>query len=87
MTRLDSAMIAAAPRVRQRFTISGVVQGVGFRPFVYSLALRHGLAGFVGNDSSGVFVEVEGPPEAIAIFQAGLVDHAPPLAHLSLIHI
>ena len=85
MPRLDSAMIAAAPRARQRLTISGVVQGVGFRPFVYGLALEHGLAGFVGNDSSGVFVEVEGTTEAIAAFRAGLVEQAPPLAHIERI--
>jgi hypothetical protein len=46
--------------IRQRLLITGVVQGVGFRPFVYGLALRYGLTGFVGNDSGGVFVEIEG---------------------------
>ena len=59
-----------------------MVQGVGFLLFVYSLALQHGLRGFVGNDSSGVFVEVEGPIEAIAAFEPGLAEQAPPLAHV-----
>ena len=82
MTVLPFETQANAPRARSRFIVSGVVQGVGFRPFVYGLAVQHGLAGFVGNDSSGVFVEVEGPPEAIAAFRAGLVEQAPPLAHI-----
>ena len=73
------------PARRRRFVVSGVVQGVGFRPFVYNLAVQHGLAGFVGNDSSGVFVEVEGLAEAIAAFRAGLVEQAPPLAHIERI--
>ena len=82
MTVLHSVTQANAPRARRRFVVSGVVQGVGFRPLVYNLAVQHGLAGFVGNDSSGVFVEVEGLTEAIAAFRAGLVEHAPPLAHV-----
>ena len=85
MTVLPSVTQANAPRARRRFVVSGVVQGVGFRPFVYNLAVQHGLAGFVGNDSSGVFVEVEGLTEAIAAFRAGLVEQAPPLAHVERI--
>ena len=50
-------------QTRLRLRITGVVQGVGFRPFVYGLAQRYGLTGFVGNDSNGVFVEVQGTPE------------------------
>ena len=45
---------------RVRINVTGVVQGVGFRPFVYGLATRLGLAGLVGNDSAGVFIEIEG---------------------------
>ncbi len=47
-------------RVRTLVRVEGIVQGVGFRPFVYSLATRLGLAGRVGNDLAGVFAEVEG---------------------------
>jgi hydrogenase maturation protein HypF len=65
---------------RQRLHVRGIVQGVGFRPFVYALAQRHGLAGFVGNDSSGVFIEVEGTAAALAAFGAGLRGETPPLA-------
>ncbi|GAB4417941.1 MAG: carbamoyltransferase HypF [Anaerolineae bacterium] len=67
---------------RQRLTVTGVVQGVGFRPFVYGLAARYGLTGFVGNHSGGVFIEVEGPEAELAAFQRDLVNQAPPLAHI-----
>lgn len=67
-------------RARSRIRVEGVVQGVGFRPFVYSLALRHGLAGVVGNDAGGVFVEVEGDPAALGRFREALEREAPPLA-------
>ena len=49
-------------QVRQHFTVTGVVQGVGFRPFVHRIASELGLAGFVGNDSGAVFLEVQGVP-------------------------
>jgi [NiFe] hydrogenase maturation protein HypF len=66
--------------VRSRIRVTGIVQGVGYRPFVYGLAHRLGVRGFVGNDSDGVFAEVEGPPDAVAAFVAALRDEAPPLA-------
>ena len=62
--------------------VTGTVQGVGFRPFVYSLATRLGLSGFVGNDSGGVFAEVEGTPAAVAEFLAAVARDAPPLARI-----
>jgi hydrogenase maturation protein HypF len=60
--------------------IEGVVQGVGFRPFVHALATRLGLAGHVGNDAAGVFVEVEGTRAAAGEFLAAVRGEAPPLA-------
>ncbi|SDX98944.1 hydrogenase maturation protein HypF [Amycolatopsis xylanica] len=66
--------------VRLAIRVSGVVQGVGYRPFVHALATRLGLAGHVGNDASGVFIEVEGVDEAVDVFVAGLRSEAPPLA-------
>jgi len=63
-------------------SISGVVQGVGFRPFVYNLALRLGLHGWVLNHSGGVDLEVEGPPEALDTFVTALTAEAPPLARI-----
>jgi hydrogenase maturation protein HypF len=68
--------------VRQRLTITGIVQGVGFRPFVYGLARRCGLTGHVGNDGAGVFIEIEGAPESIDTFRAALINEAPPLARI-----
>ena len=65
---------------RRRFTVTGVVQGVGFRPHVYRIATELGLVGLVGNDSSAVFLEVQGPVYLVEEFAARLVDQAPPLA-------
>ena len=62
--------------------VEGIVQGVGFRPFVYSLATGLGLGGLVGNDVGGVFAEVEGPAAAVAAFLARLERQAPPLARI-----
>ncbi|HYZ55161.1 MAG TPA: carbamoyltransferase HypF, partial [Streptosporangiaceae bacterium] len=62
--------------------MEGIVQGVGFRPFVYSLAARLGLGGLVGNDVNGVFVEVEGTPAAVEQFLRFLERDAPPLARI-----
>ena len=58
------------------------MQGVGFRPFVYALATRLGLAGWVGNDVDGVFAEVEGPAEAVEKFLFSVQAGAPPLARV-----
>ncbi len=72
-------------RVRTAVRVEGVVQGVGFRPFVYSLATSLGLGGLVGNDVDGVFAEVEGDPAAVAAFLASLARDAPPLARIERI--
>jgi hydrogenase maturation protein HypF len=62
--------------------VSGVVQGVGFRPFVYNLATRLGLRGWVLNHSGGVEIEVEGSQERLDAFVTALRAEAPPLAHI-----
>ena len=67
-------------RRRLRVCVRGVVQGVGFRPFVYTCAAALGLTGSVRNDSSGAIIEVEGDATALDDFLAGLADSAPPLA-------
>jgi hydrogenase maturation protein HypF len=68
--------------VRVAIRVQGVVQGVGFRPFVYTLATGLGLAGLVGNDPDGVFAEVEGPAPAVEEFLRRLERDAPPLARI-----
>lgn len=66
-------------RRRLRIHVGGVVQGVGFRPFVYTTAVRLGLSGSVRNDTSGAVIEVEGGTDDIDAFLARLVEHPPPL--------
>jgi hydrogenase maturation protein HypF len=60
--------------------VEGVVQGVGFRPFVHALARRLSLSGLVGNDVGGVFIEIEGPRPRVGEFLHALRAEAPPLA-------
>ena len=62
--------------------VKGIVQGVGFRPFVYGLARGQGLGGFVLNDGEGVVIEVEGDTPALEQFARALVDEAPALAQV-----
>ncbi|HEY2651640.1 MAG TPA: acylphosphatase, partial [Solirubrobacteraceae bacterium] len=64
---------------RSRVRVTGTVQGVGFRPYVYRLAGELGLGGYVLNDSHGVLLEVEGNGEAVEQFLARLGPDAPPL--------
>ena len=70
---------------RRRIRVTGVVQGVGFRPFVYALALRHSLAGFVLNDAEGVLIEAEGAGGALDAFHEALTDEAPSLARVEAV--
>jgi hydrogenase maturation protein HypF len=65
---------------RWEVSVRGIVQGVGFRPFVYALARRYGLAGLVRNDAEGVHVEVEGDAESLDLFVRGIEGEAPPLS-------
>ena len=60
-----------------------MVQGVGFRPFVYRLAVQNGLAGFVQNRPEGVTVEVEGPPSVVDAFAQMVRRELPPLANIT----
>ena len=65
-----------------RFRVEGLVQGVGFRPFVWCLATELGLDGWVLNDGHGVAIEVRGPADALALFRERLGTRAPPLARI-----
>jgi len=70
----------------ERIHVDGIVQGVGFRPFVYRLAHRYGLSGWVRNNTQGVDIEVSGPDNALDAFAQALQDEAPPLAEVRAIH-
>lgn len=74
-------------RCRRRIWVKGVVQGVGFRPFVYTAAAAAGLSGCVRNDSSGAIIEVEGQPDAVEGFLAQLHNDPPPLAVIEAIEV
>jgi hydrogenase maturation protein HypF len=75
--------VSAPSSERRRLRVRGVVQGVGFRPFVHRLATRRGLTGYVLNDGDGVVVEVEGAGRSLDDFVAALVADAPPLARVA----
>ena len=70
----------APTRERREISVRGIVQGVGFRPFIYTLARRHGLTGLVRNDAEGVHIEAEGSPEELDSFLREIKEEAPPLA-------
>lgn len=66
--------------MRERIRVTGVVQGVGFRPFVYRLATEMALGGYVRNDGRGVVIEVEGQCRELTRFRERLREEAPPLS-------
>ena len=70
---------------RRAIKVRGIVQGVGFRPFVYQLAVRRQLGGFVRNQTGSVLIEVEGKPAALELFLAELTRRPPPLAHIEYV--
>ena len=80
-----AAVAEDTPR-RRRVTVRGVVQGVGFRPYLYGLATELALAGHVTNTPEGVVVEVEGSASAVARFCDRIAAQAPPLARVESVH-
>ena len=74
---------ADSMQVRRQIEVSGIVQGVGFRPFVYRLARSGGLAGSIRNTSAGVTIEVQGTAQSVEDFLARLSSEAPPLARIT----
>jgi hydrogenase maturation protein HypF len=77
--------IPEANFVRRRIRVRGVVQGVGYRPFIFRLAAEEQLAGWVTNDSEGVVAEVEGDPDHIERLLARLTKEWPPLARVDAV--
>jgi hydrogenase maturation protein HypF len=73
--------------IRKRIQVSGVVQGVGFRPFVYNLAQELALSGYTLNSSAGVTIELEGDPDRIESFLHTLRQDPPPLAQIAEIAV
>ena len=71
--------------VRRRLLVNGIVQGVGFRPFVYRLAIGFGLKGFICNTASGVLIEVQGFARLLDNFRCALQSDSPPLARIESI--
>jgi hydrogenase maturation protein HypF len=67
-------------RTRLPIRVEGMVQGVGFRPFVYALVTRLSVEGWVSNDSQGMLIEAEGEREQVDWFLAALEREAPPHA-------
>jgi hydrogenase maturation protein HypF len=81
------ATLSIAPAVRRLIHVKGIVQGVGFRPFVYALAQSLSLSGHVFNTSAGVTIEVEGEPAAVDLFLRKLSADAPNLAEIAAISV
>src|SRR5579863_228918 len=73
--------------MRCEVRVRGVVQGVGFRPFVYRLATEEGLAGFIGNNTDGVTIEVEGTETAAHRFLERLTMETPPMARIDSVAV
>lgn len=82
----SSPAISESASLRLEFQINGIVQGVGFRPFVYGLALSHRLTGYVLNDANGVTIGVQGSPAQLADFAHELKALAPPLSRIDSFH-
>ncbi len=81
-TPLQTKTEIAGNRVRVKLIVNGIVQGVGFRPFIFNLAKRHHLTGFVTNTGQGVLIEVQGSASAIQTFINALRSEAPPLSRI-----
>ncbi|GBD93845.1 carbamoyltransferase HypF [bacterium BMS3Abin05] len=73
--------------IRYKIQINGIVQGVGFRPFVYRLAENYELAGFVNNSGEGVLIEIEGNPDKLEAFLGRLKAEAPPVSEITDLNI
>lgn len=80
-------LVLVGSRAALSVRVTGIVQGVGFRPFVHRLAARHTLQGWVRNDADGVEIAIEGAPEALDAFVRELGSQAPPLARVDTVRV
>jgi len=78
----DRTALTTDQRIRRRITVTGIVQGVGFRPFIHRLAQKHNIAGTVHNFTGGVVVEAEGNPDDVTAFVEDLPKEKPPIARI-----
>lgn len=74
-----------AETIGRKYSITGIVQGVGFRPFVYAQAVQNHLTGWVRNTSSGVEIEINGAAQAVQAFSDALRNNPPPLSRIDKI--
>ena len=81
------SVVFSSKKKRVKIDVNGLVQGVGFRPFVYKLAQKYGLSGYILNNGSGVSIELEGVKENIDSFFSILYKNPPPLAKIDTAYV
>ena len=86
MAQLDTGT-ESSKIIRARLEISGIIQGVGFRPFIYRLARNQGLNGYVANTAAGVTIEIDGSEQKIEDCIKAITDEKPPLAHIKELQV
>ncbi|MFC1826382.1 carbamoyltransferase HypF [Thermodesulfobacteriota bacterium] len=86
MAQLDTGA-GCNKMIRARIEVSGIIQGVGFRPFIYRLASTRGLTGYVANTAAGVIIEADGPEHDLERFVQAITTENPPLASIDKLHV
>ncbi len=79
--------MSLSTKTRKRIEVKGIVQGVGFRPFIYRLARKYELGGFVSNNNDGVEIEIEGTDLKIDEFIRAISSEAPPLSKIDELQV
>ena len=87
MSMAKEAAVKTGRRIRREITVTGIVQGVGFRPFIHRLAAKHHLTGGVHNFTGGVVIEAEGRPAHVEAFVGDLPREKPPIARIDDISV
>ena len=86
MAQLDTGT-GSIKMIRARIGVSGIIQGVGFRPFIYRLATTQGITGYVANTAAGVTIEVDGLEHKLEHFIQAIHTEKPPLACIDAVHV